>query len=216
MGHGLAIRLYSAAENAVGSPPDACVMPVVCDPSYFHIKTKDFIPKLNKKLSFMSVARKSRPSYPKSPRTIQKEFVMPALSYADIVKDLKASNGTLNAMQNGEEIFQSESVYFGLHGGTRFIEGERTQGQHRYVGLCIPKDLETGILHTVVYPDDFTQLSSFLEWHVGSNSGAWDVEKGTLNATIGPNHESVQGSYHVTLKGSNEEVGGNFKISNAS
>lgn len=141
---------------------------------------------------------------------------MPALSYADIVKDLKASNGTLNAMQNGEEIFQSESVYFRHYGDTRAILGLLTHDLYRFVALCIPSDLETGPLHTVVYPDDFTQLSSFLKWDVVSNSGAWEVEKGTLNVTIGPNHESVQGSYHVTLKGSNEEVGGNFKISNAS
>jgi hypothetical protein len=52
---------------------------------------------------------------------------MPALSYADVVKDLKASTGTINVMQDSKEIFKSERVYYGLHGSTRFIIGYEGQ-----------------------------------------------------------------------------------------
>lgn len=116
-------------------------------------------------------------------------------------------------MQNGKEIFKSESVYYRLHGSTRFILGN--QGEYRQVALCIPKDLEDGP-HSVVYPEDFTQLPNYLTWTVDVNDAHWEVEKGTLTVTFGPNHETAKGSYHVTLKGTGEEVGGNFNMSNAS
>jgi hypothetical protein len=136
---------------------------------------------------------------------------MSALSYNGVVKDLKVSKGTMNAMQNGKEIFKSESVYYGLHGSTRFIIGY--QGQNRQVALCAPKDLEDG-LHTVVYPEDFAQLPDHLTWSMDVNGANREIEKGTLTVTFGLEGESAEGSYHVTLKGSSEEVGGNFKMSN--
>jgi len=40
------------------------------------------------------------------------------------------------------------------------------------------------------------------------------IEKGTLTVTFRLEGESAEGSFHVTLKGSSEEVGGNFKMSN--
>jgi hypothetical protein len=137
---------------------------------------------------------------------------MPALSYPDVVKDLKESYGTINAVQNGKEIFKSESVYYRLHGHTRFIIGHTGQN---HVALCAPKDLAPEKPHTVVYPDDFTNLPrDYLRWTIEVEGNYHFVEKGTLTATFGPNHESAEGSYHVTLKGSREEVGGNFKMSN--
>jgi len=136
---------------------------------------------------------------------------MPALSYADVVKDLKASTGTINVMQDSKEIFKSERVYYGLHGSTRVIIGARDP--YRQVALCAPKDLEDG-LHTVVYPEDFAQLPDSLKWTVDVNGVNRKIEKGTLTVTFGLEGESAEGSYHVKLKGSREEVGGNFKMSN--
>lgn len=138
---------------------------------------------------------------------------MPALSYSDVVKDLKESYGTINVVQNGKEIFKSESVYYRLHWSTRFIIG--SQVQHGSVALCAPKDLEDGP-HTLLYPENFTQLPDYLIWEVDVNGTSREVEKGELVVTFGPNHESAEGSYHVTLKGSGEEVSGNFRMSNVS
>ena len=136
---------------------------------------------------------------------------MPALSYADVVKNLKVSTGTINVMQDSKEIFKSEKVYYGAHGSTRFIIGH--EGQNRQVALCAPKDLEDG-LHSVVYPDDFVQLTDYLKWTVDVNGVNREIEKGTLTVTFRLEGESAEGSFHVTLKGSSEEVGGNFKMSN--
>jgi hypothetical protein len=140
---------------------------------------------------------------------------MSSVSYTDVVKDLKQSYGEINTIQDGKEIFNSDSVYLGLHGGTIHIIGTNDQGEH--VALCAPKDLAPGKPHTVVYPDDFTSRpESYLEWAIRMEDKHHFIEKGTLVVTFGPNKESVEGSYHATLEGSGQEVGGNFKMSNAS
>jgi hypothetical protein len=132
------------------------------------------------------------------------------VSYTDVVKDLKQSSGTINAMQNGNEIFKTESVYYSL-GSTANIIGDN--GQNEHVALCAPKDLAEGRFHTVVYPQDVNGFPGYLKWAINVKGGHQLVEKGTLTVKFGPNKESVEGSYHVTLKGVVEEVGGNFKMS---
>ena len=141
---------------------------------------------------------------------------MSSVSYTDVVKDLKQSYGEINTIRDGKEIFKSESVYYGLHGSTIFIIGDNYQ-ENEHVALCAPKDLAPGKPHTEVYPDDFTNLpGDYLTWTIRVEDKRHYVEKGTLAVTFGPNKESAEGSYHVTLTGSGSEVGGNFKMSNAS
>jgi hypothetical protein len=139
---------------------------------------------------------------------------MSSVSYTDVIKDLKQSYGEINTIRDGKEIFKSKSVYYGLHGSAIFIIGTNDQDEH--VALCAP-DLAPGKPHTVVYPDDFTNLpGDYLTWAIQVEGNYHIVEKGTLAVTFGPTNKSAEGSYHVTLKGSGEEVGGNFIMSNDS
>ena len=140
---------------------------------------------------------------------------MPASSDTTVAKRRNRPYGELNAMQDRIEIFESKSVYYNPHGKIMIIIGNGDQYQQ--VALCAPKDLAPGKLHTVVYPEDLIDLpDGYLTWIIEVKGNFHIVEKGTMTITYGPNNESAEGSYHVTVKGTREEIGGNFKISNPS
>ena len=139
---------------------------------------------------------------------------MTAISYEDLSHDVKKAQpakGELSAFEGGNQILQTDQVYYLLGGGSvAILIGDKDQ---QHVALCFPVGLQIGKPWDFNYKKDIVTLPDHLRWSVKVSGQYHFVEDGELKVTLNSRNHAV-GNYQVTLENGGGTVYGTFDMEN--